>query len=46
MGAVAFQTVCEELYHHQYYLRKVKTIEKDPDLAQYKDLVNTQETRS
>ena len=37
MATVAVQAVYEELYHHQYYLTKEEAIEKDPDLAQYKE---------
>ena len=37
MVTVAVQAVCEEPYHHQYYLTKAEAIEKDPDLAQDKE---------
>ena len=37
MATVAVQAVCEELYHHQYYLTKEEVIEKDTKLAQYKE---------
>ena len=36
MATVAAKAVCEELYHHQYYMTKEEVIEKDPNLAQYK----------
>ena len=37
MATVAVQAVCEELYHHQYYLTKEEAVEKDPHLAMYKE---------
>ena len=37
MATVAVQAVCEELYHHQYYLTKEEVIEKNTKLAQYKE---------
>ena len=35
MATVAVQAVCEELYHHQYYLTKEEAIERDPNLVEY-----------
>ena len=29
MATVVVQAVCEELYHHQYYMTKEEVIEKD-----------------
>ena len=37
MQAVAVQAVCEELYHHEYYLTKEEVIQKDTNLVQYKE---------
>ena len=37
METVAVQAVCEELYHHQYYLTKEEVIQKDTNLVQYKE---------
>ena len=35
MATLAVQAVCEELYHHQYYLTKEEAIERDPNLVEY-----------
>ena len=40
LAPVAVQTVCQELYGHQYYLTKAEAIEKDPSLAVYREEVS------
>ena len=45
MATVAVQAVCEELYHHQYYLSKDEAIEKDPNLQQYKQQPSEQQSK-
>ena len=45
MAAVAVQAVCEELYHHQYYLTKEEAIEKDPNLHAYQEQSQPKEKR-
>ena len=36
MSRVAVQTVCKNLYDHNYFLSKDEAIERDPSLSEYK----------
>lgn len=36
---IAFQTVCQTLCSYQYYLDRDEAIEKDPNLAEFRDVV-------